>query len=325
MSSDATGGVAIGQNAVVEQGASNAVALGTDSVADEANTVSVGTSTSQRRITHVADGVNDSDAVNLGQVNTVQNQVSGNAAAIATNSSAITAIEAQSAVLSSSESDSASSSGSNSLAIGSGASAHDDDTAIGANATVTADSSTAVGSNTLIESENAVAVGADATVSSDAIGGVAIGQNAVVEQGASNAVALGTDSVADEEDTVSVGSDGNERRITNVADGVNDSDAVNLGQVTSLISAEDVLWIDSAATSAASATGSNATAIGSGSTATADGSVALGQGSIADEANTVSVGTSTSQRRITNGSDCLIVTGGEQWLNSTETGRQRCR
>ena len=149
---------------------------------------------------------------------------------------------------------------------------------------------------------------------------------------AKNSVALGYDSVAKEEDTVSVGRKYRERRITNVATGVNDTDAVNLGQVTSLISAVDVLWVDSAATRAASATGSNATAIGSSSTASASNSVALGYGSKATEANTVSVGSKYSQRRITNvatalnGTDAvnldqvesLISTSGEKWLSSSE-------
>jgi autotransporter adhesin len=44
-------------------------------------------------------------------------------------------------------------------------------------------------------------------------------------------VAIGQDSVADEADTVSVGSSGNERRVTNVADGVNATDAVNVQQL----------------------------------------------------------------------------------------------
>ena len=231
------------------------MALGQGSIADEENTLSVGSDGSERRITNVAAGVNDTDAVNMSQLNAVQNQVSTNASNIAANTSAINRnaskiathttkiasnsadiaiIKAQSAILSSSESASASSSGSNSLALGSGASAHDDDTAIGANATVTADSSTAVGSNTLIESEQAVAVGADATVSSEATGGVAIGQNAVVEQGASNAVALGQGSIADEANTVSVGSSDNQRRVTNVADGENNGDAVNVGQLNTV-------------------------------------------------------------------------------------------
>ncbi len=44
------------------------VALGTGSVADEENTISVGSSTNQRRITNVAAGVNATDAVNVSQL-----------------------------------------------------------------------------------------------------------------------------------------------------------------------------------------------------------------------------------------------------------------
>ncbi|MEW1780823.1 ESPR-type extended signal peptide-containing protein [Arthrobacter sp. NPDC080086] len=56
----------------------------------------------------------------------------------------------------------------------------------------------------------------------------AAGANAVAS--AANSVALGANSVADRENTVSVGSVGNERIITNVKAGVNDTDAVNYGQ-----------------------------------------------------------------------------------------------
>jgi autotransporter adhesin len=45
-----------------------------------------------------------------------------------------------------------------------------------------------------------------------------------------NSVALGAGSVADQANTVSVGSPGNERRITNVADGQGPTDAVNMRQ-----------------------------------------------------------------------------------------------
>jgi autotransporter adhesin len=44
------------------------VALGASSVADQANTVSVGSATNQRRITNVAEGVNGTDAVNVDQL-----------------------------------------------------------------------------------------------------------------------------------------------------------------------------------------------------------------------------------------------------------------
>ncbi|MGQ7114042.1 hypothetical protein ACUOFC_48210, partial [Escherichia sp. TWPC-MK] len=42
--------------------------LGTGSVATEENTISVGSSTNQRRITNVAAGKNDTDAVNVAQL-----------------------------------------------------------------------------------------------------------------------------------------------------------------------------------------------------------------------------------------------------------------
>ncbi|MEJ8795605.1 YadA family autotransporter adhesin [Trinickia caryophylli] len=48
--------------------ASNSVALGPDSFADRANTVSVGSAKLQRQITNVAPGTADTDAVNLGQL-----------------------------------------------------------------------------------------------------------------------------------------------------------------------------------------------------------------------------------------------------------------
>ncbi|EIF9622302.1 trimeric autotransporter adhesin SadA [Salmonella enterica] len=53
------------------------------------------------------------------------------------------------------------------------------------------------------------------------------GSNAAAE----NSVALGTNSVADEANTVSVGSSTQQRRITNVAAGVNNTDAVNVAQL----------------------------------------------------------------------------------------------
>ena len=84
------GGVALGQNALVEEGATNSVALGKDSVASEADTVSVGSSDNQRRVTNVADGENNGDAVNVGQLNTVKSDVSSNSAAIADNTTTIT-------------------------------------------------------------------------------------------------------------------------------------------------------------------------------------------------------------------------------------------
>ncbi|CAH6636329.1 YadA-like family protein [Pseudocitrobacter vendiensis] len=60
---------------------------------------------------------------------------------------------------------------------------------------------------------------------------VAMGSGSIAA--ADNSVALGTGSVANEANTVSVGSSTNQRRITNVAAGINDTDAVNVSQLKS--------------------------------------------------------------------------------------------
>ena len=62
------------------------VALGAESVANEENTVSVGSDTLKRKITNVADGVYDFDAVNVRQLNRLSkraNRVGASAAALA--------------------------------------------------------------------------------------------------------------------------------------------------------------------------------------------------------------------------------------------------
>lgn len=63
--------VALGTNAIVNEDVSDAVALGSNSVADVSNVVSVGSNDLKRRIVNVADGVDGSDVVTVGQLNTV--------------------------------------------------------------------------------------------------------------------------------------------------------------------------------------------------------------------------------------------------------------
>ena len=60
---------------------------------------------------------------------------------------------------------------------------------------------------------------------------MAIGAGSAVN--AANAVAIGAGSVANDPNTVSFGSPGNERRLENVAPGINPTDAVNVSQLTS--------------------------------------------------------------------------------------------
>jgi autotransporter adhesin len=87
--------------------------------------------------------------------------------------------------------------------------------------------SVAIGGNATASSGNTVAVGSGAQASGS--GSSALGANATAS--APNSVALGAGSVAAESNSVSVGSPGNERTITNVAPGVNPTDAVNVAQL----------------------------------------------------------------------------------------------
>ncbi|WP_322051032.1 YadA family autotransporter adhesin [Paraburkholderia bannensis] len=63
----------------------NSVALGANSVADQDNTVSVGSQGNERRITNVANGVNATDAVNVGQLQSGLNALQGNVNSVARN------------------------------------------------------------------------------------------------------------------------------------------------------------------------------------------------------------------------------------------------
>ena len=173
-------------------------------------------------------------------------------------------------------------------------------------ATTTADA-TALGLSARADGTNAVAFGRDATASAE------------------GSVALGAGSVASEARTVSIGSAGAGRRIVNLADGVNASDAASVGQVTSAVAQLTVAVTarldgmpirsgDAAGAAAPVAEGQHAlaigfgsatnaaeaSAIGTGARATAARAVAIGAGSVADQADTVSVGTRDRQRRIVN-------------------------
>ncbi|WP_157637423.1 YadA family autotransporter adhesin [Burkholderia ubonensis] len=77
----------------------------------------------------------------------------------------------------------------------------------------------------------AVASGGGAVASGDT--SVALGKNATAA--GINSVAIGASSVANEPNTVSFGSVGKERRLANVAPGVDGTDAVNLGQLNGAV------------------------------------------------------------------------------------------
>lgn len=219
------------------------------------DTVEVGRADDLRRVSNVADGVDATDAATIGQLQPVKDSLDAILDAgtnqgvfmvdlqdrmdqaetdIATNRSDIDVLQTKVEGLGATgdgDSVAASASGEGSTAFGAGASAKTRDTAIGFNATVTADGSVSVGADSQVDSLNSVAIGADSQVAANADGSTALGQNAQINSGATGSVALGQNSVASEANTVSVGSTGNERRITNVADAVNATDAVTLGQL----------------------------------------------------------------------------------------------
>ncbi|QND51443.1 adhesin [Phyllobacterium sp. 628] len=91
--------------------------------------------------------------------------------------------------------------------------------AVGSHATAMGPQASASGNAAMASGANSVARGTNAT---------AIGANARAT--AANSVALGANSVATEPDTVSFGSPGNERRLSNIAPGVLPNDAVNMRQ-----------------------------------------------------------------------------------------------
>ncbi|MEC4774404.1 ESPR-type extended signal peptide-containing protein [Burkholderia cenocepacia] len=210
-SASGSASVALGTSATAS--GTNSVALGTGSVANADNTVSVGSETTQRRITNLAAGTANTDAVNLGQMNTaLSTKVDDTYVKIDTSNSTVAA-QAGTAALAI---------GTNTNASGSYA------TAVGNSALASGNNSTALGFQASSAGGAAVAIGNAANASGSH--GVALGVNAKASH--TDSVALGAGATTDRDNSVSVGSSALRRQITNVADGTQNTDAVNLGQMT---------------------------------------------------------------------------------------------
>ncbi|MHB9833784.1 YadA-like family protein [Paraburkholderia terrae] len=313
--------VALGSNSTTSANLSataynpgNATLSGTTAAGE----VSVGNGSFNRRITNVAAGYAGTDAVNVSQLMAEDAKVNAGGAATANalgggstyNSTtgnisaptyitggstyynvggAITNIDARLSNITSGTGDGIKYFHANST-LGDSSASGKDSVAIGGAATATTANSVALGSNSLANSTTLGSAGF-------APGGATL----------SGATAFGE---------VSVGAQGKERRITNVAAGYAGTDAVNVSQLM----AEDVkvnnlsntvnniangganmkYFNVSSSLAAASATGTDSVAAGPAAVATASNAVALGAKSVADRANTVSVGTSDAQRQIVN-------------------------
>lgn len=243
------GAVALGQGAQAQ--ADNSIALGANSIADRANAVAVGAAGAERQITHVADGSEDTDAVNLRQLKaagligdagqsldavvydqdsqraqvtfggangTVLANVAdgriGTGSREAVNGGQIAALrdQLQDRI---GDIDNRVTHIENNPGAGGSDNPYYDASAGGGNTPVPADGGSLVsdGGEATATGHGAVAAGAGASASAD------------------NSVALGAGSLADRENTVSVGRAGGERQLTNVAAGVQGTDAVNVSQL----------------------------------------------------------------------------------------------
>ncbi|EBS9591775.1 hypothetical protein CGZ20_22090, partial [Salmonella enterica] len=117
------------------------------------------------------------------------------------------------------------------VAIGPGANAADESVAIGKNASAGKFNSMAIGENASTGGGNSISIGYNSSVQGDINDGTAIGIKAKVTNSASGSVALGNFSIATRNNEVSIGGDGMSRILSNVTDGTETHDAVNVGQL----------------------------------------------------------------------------------------------
>ncbi|WP_196482246.1 YadA family autotransporter adhesin, partial [Burkholderia vietnamiensis] len=203
--------------------------------------VSVGSLGAERQITNVAAGrvtASSTDAINGSQLFSVAQEVSSLSTGLSTIAGGLTSL---STGLSSTKSTVASLSTGAGNGSGGGTASGNGSTASGSGSSATGDKSSSFGSGATASGTGSTAMGAGSTASgsyssADGYGATASGENSTAlgaksTASGANSVALGAGSIANEANTVSVGSPGNERRITNVAPGVNPTDAVNMSQL----------------------------------------------------------------------------------------------
>jgi trimeric autotransporter adhesin len=217
--------------------ADNAVALGSNSVADRANAVSVGAAGHERQVTNVAAGTALTDAVNVGQLTAVSDNLDtlgSFAVKYDTNTDGTPNYEQ--------------------ITLGGAAATKPTLLTNLANGKLTADSTDAVNGSQLYATNQNVSALQDFTNNVNNGGGIkyfhsnstladssATGTDSVAIGGAAvasgnNAIALGSNSVADRDNSVSVGAVGSERQVTNVAAGTAATDAANVGQLNAVSS-----------------------------------------------------------------------------------------
>lgn len=258
------------------------------------------------KITNLEAGTEATDAVNVSQLNAARTHFYSVGSTTASdgnyNNDGATGIDALAVGVG------ASASGTSASAVGNKASASGlNASAFGANAKANGDHSAAIGDGAIANGENAIAIGNGARTAEEGVtNGIAIGQGARAE--ASSSVALGSGAVAHEavgtssyeiggsertfaganpSGTVSIGTENDQRTITNVAAGrisATSTDAVNGSQLYQTVSAvnenhEAITTLQNGWTLAASAkTGTTGTASGSSQAIKAGGTATLEAG-----------------------------------------------
>lgn len=198
-------------------------------------------------------------------------------------------------------------SGTNSVAVGMLSRATGPNTtAVGNSSNASGNASTAIGLSSAASALNTTAIGSQATAS-----GV-------------NSVALGNGSVANAANTVSFGTAGGERRLTNLAAGINPTDGVNVAQLTALDISVDTRISNAFNTFAnwQGTGGVSSVAVGDQAIASGVGTIGIGQNAAATGTNSIALGTgAAANNAVAVGTGALATNNGAAFGNlSSATG-----
>ncbi|MET3218247.1 UNVERIFIED_ORG: autotransporter adhesin [Burkholderia territorii] len=295
----------------------NSVAIGLNSVATEANQVSVGDVGRERRISNVADGTEDTDAVNVNQLTEAIEKMSDRTDKLS--SELRSRHGSLTANVLAAKTDLASVDPSKFLQVaGAGADGSQENTANIVGGDPASDTAAAIGVGSIASGANAVALGVRSYAYSD--GAVAIGNMAQTGAGQANAVAIGSNVTTNGESALAVGSQARANGDNAIALGNNGVAAIGANSIalgnkaSSAAGATNGIALGASASVARNVADSMALGANASVEKGANSAVALGTGSKATRANTVSVGNAGSERQIVNvaagtqGTDAVNVT-----------------
>ncbi|WP_150123333.1 YadA-like family protein [Burkholderia cenocepacia] len=295
----------------------NSVAIGFNSVATEANQVSVGDVGRERRISNVADGTEDTDAVNVNQLTEAVEKMTDRTDKLS--SELRSRHGSLTANVLAAKTDLASVDPSKFLQVaGAGADGSQENTANIVGGDPASDTAAAIGVGSIASGANAVALGVRSYAYSD--GAVAIGNMAQTGAGQANSVAIGSNVTTNGESALAVGSQARANGDNAIALGNNGVAAIGTNSIalgnkaSSAAGATNGIALGASASVARNVADSMALGANASVEKGANSAVALGTGSKATRANTVSVGNAGSERQIVNvaagtqGTDAVNVT-----------------